>query len=225
MALEGDSTALAKAIFVENDCEEVNPDIPDQAHHLLSSNVVIALDFEFRSSAGKLMANAAEYQLNAASNGILLPTHFGHQRKLKLQRHCGNHTDEYYDNVERVLRKIYERYEDKDVCEDPAKTNFLKAFEGAENTVRSNIKRRVWWLYDWSKPLWDGDYRDEGTGNLESGRPPDISYEAGLEWLEEKKDDIKRRYITQNRKGKDVKLVRAKWYTNHNYPKPSSINS
>src|SRR5215472_9660668 len=83
-ALVGSSTALDAAILAAHGGVSPNGGIPDQAHHLLSSNVVISLDeeFEHTGTAGLKLAFASGYQLNAAPNGILLPTHFGHQMKV-----------------------------------------------------------------------------------------------------------------------------------------------
>jgi HNH/ENDO VII superfamily nuclease len=223
MALLGSSTALGNAITAANGGVEPNGGIPDQAHHLLSSSVVIELDYEYRSRAKKLMANASGYQLNAASNGILLPTHFGHQRKLDLQRHRGNHYNVYYENVRNELRPIYDKFETLNVCTEPTKSKFLACFTDSEKAVRANIKNRDWWLYDWSKKLWDGDYRDEGTGNLALSRPPFTSQETGLQWLTDKAGDIKRRYTTVIVGSTKRNIVNTKWYTSHTYPAPGSI--
>lgn len=223
-ALVGSSSVLDAAILAAHGGVSPNGGIPDQAHHLLSSNVVISLDEEFEQTgtAGLKLAFASGYQLNAAPNGILLPTHFGHQMKVNLQRHCGNHYKKYYKNVENVLRPIYVAYQNQDVCNDPARSNLHKAFTGAENTVRSNIRSRVWWLYEWSQPLWDHDYRDEGTGNLYLNRPPDIEAATGLQWLKDKQGGIKRRYTKRKGGGN---IVKTKWYSNYSYPSPSSIYS
>jgi hypothetical protein len=223
MALEGSSTVLGNAITAANGGVEPNGGIPDQAHHLLSSSVVIELDYEYRSRAKKLMANASGYQLNAAPNGILLPTHFGHQMKLNRQRHRGNHRERYYRDVKKILRPKYDKFETLDVCKEPTKSQFLACFTDAENLVRSNIVSRVWWLYDWSQPLWDGDYRDEGTGDLSLNRPPDTSQETGKQWLTDKAGDIKRRYMTITVGSTKRNIVNTKWYASHTYPKPGSI--
>jgi len=220
MALYGDSTALGKAIMAQHNNVSPTGGIPDQAHHLLGSEVIIEFENKYKKLAYK-----SGYQLNGASNGILLPTHFGHQMEVHLQRHCGYHYKQYWQNIRDLLTPIYNRYKNKDTCNDPAKTNFNNALSGAENTTRANIKNRAWWLYDWSKPLWDGDYRDEGTGNLYSNRSPDISYNVGLQWLIDKQGDIKRRYTKRQQGGKKINVVNTKWYTDNTYPPPSSIYS
>jgi hypothetical protein len=218
MVLVGDSTALGKAIMAQHYNVSPAGGIPDQAHHLLSSEVIT----EFETNYSQLAWNSG-YQLNGAGNGILLPTHFGHQMKVNLQRHCGYHYKTYMNNIRKLVRPIYNRYKNKDTCSDPAKTNFNNALSGAENTVRSNIVSRAWWLYDWSKPLWDGDYRDEGTGNLYLNRPPDTSYKAGLQWLIDKQGGIKRRYTKQKKGNSYINVVKKKWYNDNTYPAPSSI--
>jgi hypothetical protein len=222
MALEGSSTLLAKAIKAANGGVKPNGKIPDQAHHLLSSSVVIELDYEYRSRAKKLMANAAGYQLNAASNGIPLPTHFGHQKKLDRQRHRGNHYDKYYADVKGLLRPVYDKFETLNVCKEPTSSQFLAQFTDKENIVRSNIVSRAWWLYDWSQPLFDEDYRDEGTGNLYLNRPPDTSQEVGMQWLTDKADDIKRRYTYKIVGGTKQIVVNEDWYRENTYPAPTS---
>ena len=226
-SLVGISAKLDAAIHAAHGGVSPNGGIPDQAHHLLSSNVVISLDDEFEQtgSAGLKLAFASGYQLNAAPNGILLPTHFGHQRKVNLQRHRGNHFNKYYKNVEKVLRPIYKDFKDLNVCKDPARSQLHQAFSGAENAARSNIRSRAWWLYAWSEPLWDGDYRDEGTGNFYLNRPPDTAFEAGLQWLQDTQGGIKRRYKKQQRKDGTANVVRTEFYSNNNYPSPSSIYS
>lgn len=218
MALFGNSTSLGKAIRAQHNYVSPPGDIPDQAHHLLMSEVII----EYENDYGNLADNA-EYQLNGANNGILLPTHFGHQMKLNLPRHNGYHNNKYKKNIQNLVEPIYARYEGKNTCKDPAKKNFNKALKTAEGTVRSNIVNRVWWLYDWSKPLWDGDYRDEGIGNLYHNISPDTGYEVGLQWLTDKQRGIKRRYTKQRRGNKNVSVVNTKWYDDNDYAIPSSI--
>ena len=220
MALFGNSTSLGKAIMAQHNKVSPTGGIPDQAHHLLSSEIII----EFENKYNELADNSG-YQLNGAANGIFLPTHFGHQMEVNLQRHCGYHWKIYMDNVRKLVRPIYERYKNKNTCKDPAKTNFNNALSGAENAARSDVVSRAWWLYKWSKPLWDGDYRDEGTGNLYLNRPPDTSCKVGLQWLKNKQGDIKRRYTKRKRGHKNVNVVNAEWYTNNTYPPPSSIYS
>lgn len=232
MSLVGDSQALERAITRANGGVKPHGKVPVQAHHLLSSNVVVGLDakYEFLPANKALpqkLADAAGYLLNEAPNGLLLPYHFGHQMKLHLQRHCGDHFDEYYDNVRSVLEPTYQHYKTKDVCPGtPANTSFLQALKNAETTVKGNLSGDppTWWLYEWSQPLWDNDYRDEGTGNLYLNRPPDISYKAGLAWVDDKvsKGEIKRRY-KKKRGSKNAYEVKKGWYRSHTYPPPSAL--
>jgi hypothetical protein len=228
VALVGSSTKLAKAIKKANGGVKEHGTIPVQAHHLLSSNVVIELDYEYRSRAKRLMANSAGYKLNAAPNGINLPTHFGHQMKIDKQRHCGNHWDTYYANVKAELRPIYDKFETEDVCKDPvARQKFLGKFKDAEDAVRAEVEGAPpsWWLYDWSEELWTHDYRDEGTGNMKLTRKPDKSYEAGKEWVAKKssKGEIKRRYIEQKTGSSTKNVVNRQWYSVRSYAVPTGI--
>jgi hypothetical protein len=228
MSLVGNSSKLDTAIRRANGGVSPNGKIPDQAHHLLSSNVVIKLDDEFESKSkyGLKLAFASGYLLNEAPNGIMLPTHFGHQRLLNLPTHRGNHYKKYYQNVENVLRPIYKAFKDFDVCNDStAQAKLHAAFSGAENTTRSNIVSRAWTLYAWSAKLWDEDYRDEGTGNLYLNRPHDPAFESGLQWVDDTAGGIKRRYKKQKRKGGVANVVKTKWYSRYAYPPPPSIYS
>jgi hypothetical protein len=223
-ALVGSSTKLATAIKNTMSAAKQAKRVPDEAHHLLSSKeVVIKLDAEFYAAGTPdLMAASAGYELNGASNGIFLPAYFGHQMKVKRQRHKGNHRDLYYSEVEGIVRPIYEKYCGCDFCADPAEARkFLKAMKGAEGTVRGKVSRRSLWLYDWSKPLWDADYRDEGTGNLNVSRKPVIDAETGMDWLTQTAGGVKRRWILTGKKKK--KVVNTSWYKAQGYPVPGGL--
>lgn len=225
-ALVGSSTKLASAIKKTMSAAKLAKRVPDEAHHLLSSEeVVIMLDAEFyKNGHPDLMAASAGYDLNRASNGIFLPAFFGHQTKVNRQRHKGNHYDIYYSNVEGVVRPIYEKYDGQDLCKDPvAKKKFLGAISSAENNVRGKVRGRTWWLYEWSKPLWKADYRDEGTGDLNVVRGPIIDAKTGMAWLKEKVDtgDVKRRWIEQGKKKR--KVVDKAWYKGQGYDAPGKL--
>jgi hypothetical protein len=228
-ALVGSSTKLASAIKKTMSAAKLAKRVPDEAHHLLSSKeVVIKLDAEFYANGHPtaadpdLMAASAGYELNGASNGIFLPAFFGHQMKVKRQRHKGNHRDLYYTTVEDIVRKIYEKFDGTDLCKDKkAKKKFLGAMKSAESNVRGKVSRRSLWLYDWSKPLWDADYRDEGTGDLSVTRGPVIDAETGMDWLTQTAGKVKRRWILQGKKKR--KVVDKAWYKGEGYPVPGRL--
>lgn len=102
-----------------------------------------------------------------------------------------------------------------------AKKQFLGKMKSAEDNVRGKVSGRSLWLYDWSKPLWDADYRDEGTGDLNVTRPPDINAKIGMQWLKETAGGVKRRWILQGKKKK--KVVNKAWYGAQGYPKPGGL--
>ena len=194
-------------------------DVPDEAHHLLSSKeVVIMLDAEFKANGHpNLMAASAKYQLNGASNGIFLPAFFGHQMKVNRQRHKGNHRKKYYSAVEEIVRPIYEKFDGQNLCKDPvAKAQFLDKMKSAESNVRGKVSRRSLWLYDWSQPLWKSDYKDEGTGNLNVKRDPDFNAETGMDWLNIPAGQPRRRWLEQGKNKR--KVVNKKWYDDQGYP-------
>jgi HNH/ENDO VII superfamily nuclease len=223
-ALVGCSTKLGNAIKKTMSAAKLAKRVPDEAHHLLSSKeVVIMLDADFYAAGHpNLMAASAGYELNGASNGIFLPAFFGHQMKVKRQRHKGNHYDIYYSKVEGVVRPIYEKFDGQNLCKDPkAKKKFLGAMKNAESNVRGKVSRRTLWLYDWSKPLWDADYRDEGTGNLNVPRAPVTDWESGMDWLKQTAGAVKRRWILQGKKKR--KVVNKAWYGAQGYPKPGGL--
>ena len=165
------------------------------------------------------LAERATYDVNRGSNGILLPTFYGHQKHPNLQRHRGGHSKKLYNKVKDLVEPIYEEYEDENPCDDPlARKNILGDLTGAENTARSNIESIAWELYKHSKRLFDGDYRDEGLGELSLDQPPITNKASGVRWLRDKANDIKRRYKIVN--GKEV--VKTEFYSDEGYPVPAN---
>lgn len=228
--LSGSSQKLARAIH-KHFSSKAQKKIPEQAHHLLASSVVTALDTEFYKKAKKphkkRYAHAAKYQLNGASNGILLPIRFGHQMKLNRVRHRGRHGPPYFKEVDKVLRKIYQDIltNGKDVCKAD-KGPFLQDLKDAEDDIRDRITcaaggTPALWLYEkWSEKLWTADYRDEGAtvGKLRSPYGIVDDAAAGLEW-EQKMKPIKRRHTMKGTKA----VLNSDWYTTRAYPDPKSL--
>lgn len=212
MTYVGDSGALRSAINAQHQQGTGPNDYPDQAHHLLSSNVLIKLEKEFGS-----LAENSEYDLNGASNGLLMPANYGHQKHPNLQRHRGGHSAEFYAKVRKRVVSIYELYEGADPCNDEkAKKNILGALTSAENDVKGWLKSADWELYSNSKVLFDRDYRDEGVGDLSIDRAPFTDKASALKWLEDKAVGLKRRY--EGVTGKEE--VKKQFYTNEGYPVP-----
>jgi hypothetical protein len=212
--------------FGDDGCDETlsqNHGYPVQAHHLISCSVMAALE------GGKLarLAEKSGYDINRASNGIALPAYFGHMRKDNKQRHRGGHWETYYTNVKKQLDPIYEEHEDADPCKNEKdRKSILNALKGAEDTIRGKLEKRTWWLYDWSQQLYDGDYRDEGAGNLNSARTREGSSTAGLQWLGDyPKPDVRRRHELKGQGAKRKAHVRTKWYEGYGYPVPGSATS
>jgi hypothetical protein len=226
MPLVGNSTALKDAIIAENGGVSPNGSIPDQAHHLLASNVVIEFDAKYSKKTNKYkkLAFASKYQLNAAPNGILMPTHFGHQEELDLPRHCGYHYKVYFDNIRALLTPIYNKFKNLNVCKEPFKGNFHAELTSAESTAKSNVKNRTWWLYEWSELLWVKNYKDEGTGNMFAKRGPVTSKNAGLDWAA-KTTTPKRRCLKVKVGNQETIVLNTDWYTNNTYPPPGGPNS
>jgi len=212
MTYVGDSGALRSNIEAQHQQGTGPNDYPDQAHHLLSSNVLIKLEAKY----GNLAENAT-YDLNRGSNGLLMPANYGHQKRPNLQRHRGGHTKEFYEKVREVVEPVYELHEGEDPCNDPvAKKNILGDLTSAENTAKGMLKSVDWELYSNSKVLFDRDYRDEGVGDLSLDRLPFTDKASALKWLEDKAVGIKRRYQLVN--GKEA--VKTQFYTNEGYPVP-----
>ena len=210
---------MIEECFGDDGCDMTlseNHGYPVQAHHCISCSVIS----EIHSRDMARLAEESGYDVNNGNNGIALPAYFGHQRKETRQRHRGGHWDTYYKNVEKTLNPIYEKYKATKPCKDEeARKKILGALQTAENKIKGKLIDRTWWLYDWSKSLWSGDYRDEGTGNLNSARKRDGSSTTGQQWLIDTAGDIKRRY--EEKGGK--KTVREKWYDDNGYPVPGSL--
>jgi hypothetical protein len=187
-----------------------------QAHHLISCSVMEKLE------KGKMarLAIASGYDINNGNNGIALPAYFGHQRKDDLPRHRGGHWDDYYDKVKTELAKVYKQHKDADPCNNPTEAANIKGdLTDLEDLVRGKLTKRTWWLYDWSKDLWKGDYRDEGPSNMKSSRKRDGSSSSGQQWLTAFAGGIRRRHTIKNSKPVHLK----DWYTKkYGYPDPGS---
>jgi hypothetical protein len=228
MPLSGSSTKLAAAIKKAGNQLNSTSKLPMQAHHLLASSVVIALDTEFykqgKKGKKKRFAFASGYDLNGAPNGINLPIRFGHQKALTLVRHRGRHGPPYFTEIRTLLEPIYQDVLDKgkDVCPTGAdNAAFLLDFEGAEKDVRSRLtgKNPTLWLYDkWSQQLWTGDYKDEGAtvGKLRSPYGIVDDAAAGLEW-DQKLKPMRRHTMTGPGK---TAVLNATWYGSRGYPAP-----
>src|SRR6516164_266732 len=102
MAFAGDSGALRDAINAQHQQSPGPGNYPDQAHHLLSSNVLLKLEAKYGNLAEK-----AKYDLNRGSNGLLMPTLYGHQKHPNLQRHRGGHSKDLYAKVLDLVEPIY----------------------------------------------------------------------------------------------------------------------
>jgi hypothetical protein len=180
----------------------------------------IIVDFE---NVYENKAYDAGYDLNNASNGILLPTHFGHQKKVNRPRHRGYHSVTYVNKVFDVIEPIYHHYENQNTCQKPWQERFINALLDAEKLVRTKVRTRTWWLYSWSKLLWDEDYCDEGytEAKLKSKSIKNrmTSRASGIQWVKDRKGKIKRRYIEQKIGNSIKKVTNADWYTKNTYPK------
>ena len=212
---------MIEEAFGDDGCDQTlsqNHGYPVQAHHCISCSVI----GEMRKRDMARLAKESGYDVNNGNNGIALPAYFGHMRRDDKQRHRGGHWDTYYKNVEKTLDPIYEDYKDTKPCKDPvARKNILGDLTSAENSIRSKLEKRTWWLYDWSKDLWNGDYRDEGAGNLNSGRAREGSSTAGQQWLTDYAGQVKRRHEVPGGK----KKLRTKWYSGYGYPVPGGLTS
>jgi len=212
MTYVGDSGALRSAINAQHQQAAGPGDYPDQAHHLLSSNVLIKLEAKY----GNLAENS-KYDLNRGSNGLLMPANYGHQKRPNLQRHRGGHSKEFYEKVRELVEPVYELHKGADPCNDEeARKNILGDLAGAENDAKGLLKSVDWELYSNSKVLFDRDYRDEGVGDLSLDRPPFTDKASALKWLEDKAVGIKRRYEVVDA----TEVVKAQFYTNEGYPVP-----
>lgn len=190
---------------------------PVQAHHCISCSVMQEVA---KKQVAKL-AKQSGYDINNGNNGLALPKYFGHMKLDKLQRHSGGHSEEYYKHVADELMEFHRTFKDADCEDEETKQDILDALQNIENKIRRLLtgKKPSWWLYSWSEELYDGDYRDEGTGDLKALRPRDTSNESGKQWLNDYRGQVKRRYKVV--KGKNV--VRAAFYEDEGYPVPGSL--
>lgn len=192
-----------------------------QAHHLISCSVMQKYE---KGKLNKLVLKT-EYDINEASNGLDLPSKFGHQMINEEMRHCGSHDDElYYEKVRSQLKKVYDKYKNKtpkDICNsEKLKKNLKNDLHGREKHIRKMIENKKWWLYKWSEALYKGNYCDEGITNLNSSRPRECSAEIGIKWVGKFGSGvIKRRYKMYG--GKPV--VRKGWYEQYDYPVPKNL--
>lgn len=195
-------------------------EMPNQAHHALSSSVILALDADPKYQPE--LAETSGYDINNANNGILMPARYGHQKRMNLQRHEGGHSEKYYDKVREHIEPIWKDYKDLDHCNDPQGVEDLLAdLAGKENSAKTRIKNLKWELYDRSKELYTKDYKDEGQGDMSNlSRPHDPSRASGLGWLdvEAQGNNIRRRYEVKNGK----KVVYTNFYTTRGYPPPGT---
>ncbi len=188
-----------------------------QAHHCISCSVMQSVN---KKQVAKL-AKQSGYDINNVNNGLALPKYFGHMTIHDLQRHSGGHSDEYYGHVEAELKDFHLAFEGADCKDKETRENILGALEAIENKIRQMLtgKSPSWWLYAWSKDLYNGDYRDEGLGNLNSPRPRDTSSESGLQWLGDYKGQIRRRFLVEKGRNK----VRKSFYVDEGYPVPGGL--
>lgn len=191
-----------------------------QAHHCISCSVMA----DHQAGDMARLAEESGYDINSGNNGVALPAYFGHMRKHDKQRHRGGHWDEYYKNVDKELAKIYKTHKNAKPCSDPeARKNILADLKSAEDKIKAKLMDHKWWLYEWSEDLYNGDYRDEGAGAMNSARDREGSSTAGLQWLTDYAGPkAKRRHSVKA--GKSNLL--AAWYSaKYGYPVPGSLTS
>lgn len=191
-----------------------------QAHHCISCSIIGEKKYKQLAD----WAIASDYDINRGSNGIALPAYFGHMRVENKQRHRGGHHDIYYDKVREELDKILEDLEGVDPCKNEKdRKSVLGALTGAENSLRSKLRSRRIWLYDWSRKLYQKDYRDEGPTRMESERKREGSSASGLQWADNFTPGKKRRrHELVKVKGQWKAVVLAQWYSKYGYPVPRS---
>jgi hypothetical protein len=224
-AFKGRSSSLRRYIKKYLGLVIKQSEMPNQAHHALSSSEILKLevDPEYQQN----LAENSGYDINNANNGILMPARYGHQKRMKLQRHEGGHSEDYYLQVERILVPIYGAYQQMDPCTDSeGKEDLLADLRDAENDAKQQIKELNWELYARSKELYEEDYKDEGQGELSMShqeRPRDTSRASGLGWLdvEAKDNNIRRRYRIVD--GKEE--VNTEFYDTYGYPYPSNLKN
>jgi len=193
-----------------------------QAHHCISCSIIGEKKYKQLAD----WAIASDYDINRGNNGIALPAYFGHMRKENKQRHRGGHDQIYYKEVRKELDKLLKDLKGVDPCKNKQdRVDVLGALTGAEDRLKSGLKSRSIWLYDWSQKLWSKDYRDEGATNMKSGRRREGSYSAGMEWVASFGGrDVKRRYaVVKGPNKKDKKVLLTKWYSAYGYPVPGGL--
>jgi hypothetical protein len=193
-----------------------------QAHHCISCSVIAEPKYKTLAK----WAIDSDYDINRGNNGIALPAYFGHMRVENKQRHRGGHDQIYYNKVREELDALLEDLDGVDPCKNEKdRKSVLAALTGAENRIKAGLKGRSIWLYDWSQKLWSKDYRDEGSTNMASGRRREGSKAAGLQWVENfGSREVKRRHaVGKDAKGRDKKVLLAKWYSAYAYPVPGGL--
>lgn len=188
---------------------------PVQAHHCICCSVIQ------KNNSGKLSALAidAGYDVNNGKNNIFLPAKFGHMRKNNEQRHRGGHCKKYYAYVDKELNPIYEDYKDSNPCpgNQDAK-DILNDLMALQKSIYSKLDKRSLWLYEWSKTLYNQDYREEGSGAL-TAQNQQGSSTAGLAWVERYSKGKPRRKMTAASK------LRSSWYSSKGFPVPGGVKS
>jgi len=213
---------MIELLFGNDGCDptlSANMGYPVQAHHCISCSVMEG----YEGGALAKLARDSGYDINNGGNGIALPAYFGHMRKGSKQRHRGGHWDRYYKAVENELKPIYMNYEDAKPCQDPeARKNILGELQAVEKSLKGQLENKTLWLYDWSESLYNGDYRDEGTGEMMSSRTREGSSTSGLQWLKDFSGaQAKRRH--ESKQGH--KSVLSSWYASYGYPVPDNLTS
>lgn len=219
-AFKGRSSSLRRAIKRCLGQAIKQSEMPNQAHHALSSSVILELDA--KPEYGPKLAEKAGYNINNANNGILMPARYGHQKAMNLQRHEGGHSEAYYTKVRELIEPIWEDYKNLDHCKDPqGVTDLLADLADNENVAKTQISDIGWELYARSKELFTKDYKDEGQGDLSNkSRPNDPSRASGLGWIgfEAIGNNLRRRYEVKN----GEKVVYAGFYDYYGYPSPGT---
>ncbi len=187
---------------------------PVQAHHCICCSVIQ------KNNGGKLAELAIEsgYDINNGKNNIFLPAKFGHMKINDEQRHRGGHYKKYYDYVDKKLNPIYQKHKDSDPCNDPeARKNINGDLLSLQSTIYGHLDGKKVWLYDWSKNLYNEDYREEGTASLTSSNQQSSST-AGLGWVElYPSGQIRRKLL-------DSGECNETWYKSKGFPVPGNID-
>lgn len=193
-----------------------------QAHHCISCSIIGEKKYKKLAD----WAIASDYDINRGNNGIALPAYFGHMRVENKQRHRGGHDEIYYNKVREELDALLEDLDGVDPCKNAKdRASVLGALTGAENRLKAGLKNRSIWLYDWSQKLWSKDYRDEGGTNMASGRRREGSYSSGMQWVDNfAGGQVRRRHaVARSPKGRQKKVLLAKWYSSYGYPVPGGL--